>query len=109
LCIWKSNNDHLCKGTSEDEDFDAEKQNETLAFGRLNSVDCQLCNRGGEDCGKLPECRIVVAEEDKDTEYDLVEQLDHNICNHEGNPGVDLGWTFSDLVILVSCKMTTVS
>jgi hypothetical protein len=108
LCIWKSKNNHLSESTSEDEDFDAEKQNKTLTVGRLNSVDCQLCNRGGEDCGKLSECPIVVSEEDKDTEYDLVERLDHNICEHEGNPGVDLGRMFSDLVVLVSCKMTIV-
>jgi hypothetical protein len=109
LCIWKSNNDNLCKSTNEDEGFDAGKQNKTLKVERLNSVDRQFCNRGSKDCGKVPECPIVIAEEDVDTEYDLVEQLDPNICKHEGNPGVDLGRTFSDLVVLVRCKMTTVS
>jgi hypothetical protein len=71
----------MCKCAGVDEEFDQEEQNHTLSQRGLNSLDS-----------------IVVRTEDQNSQDDIVRDLNNDVGQDEGLPGVCFARSFTNLV-----------
>jgi hypothetical protein len=71
----------MCKRAGVDEKFDQEEQNHTLSQRRLDSLNS-----------------VVVRTEDQNSQDNVVRDLDNDIGQDKGLPGVRFAWSFTDFV-----------
>ena len=87
LSVWKSGNDHVREGAGKDKDLNAKEQDQALAFRGLDAGQTvSLENKKMVHRKSLPEHWVVVADENKDTEKDLIKNLDNDVRKYESNP-----------------------